>query len=241
MINIWWIARREFAALLRSPVGYIIIAGVLVVDGLLFNAFAIGGGQQRSSQVLENFFYLTSGTTILACIFISMRSIAEERQSGTLVLLSTSPLRDWQVVAGKYFAALAFLAVLTGLTFYMPALIFVNGKVSLGHIFAGYFGLMLLGSATLALGILCSSLAPNQLVAVILSAVVVGTFVLLWLLSRIAGPPIEDLIAYMSIHDKHFRPFMRGLVSLQDTVFYVSLTYVALLVATRVLEARRWR
>jgi ABC-2 type transport system permease protein len=116
-----------------------------------------------------------------------------------------------------------------------------HGKISWGHIVAGYVGLMLLGSSALALGLLCSALAPNQLVAAILSAATVSGFILLWLLSRIASPPLENLIAYMSLHDKHFQPFMRGLVSIADVVFYVSLTYVALLWATRVIEARRWR
>lgn len=241
MTNVWWIARRELAAYLRSPMGYIIIFAVLMIDGLLFNAYAVGDGQRKSSLVLETFFYCCSGTTLLASIFISMRLIAEERQNGTLVLLSTSPVRDWQLVLGKFVSAVAFLSLLLASTGYMPALIMVHGKISMGHILAGYLGLLLLGSAAVALGLLCSALAPNQLIAAILGAAVVSTFILLWLLSRIASPPIETLLAYLSIHDKHFRPFMRGLVSLQDVVFYITLTYVALLGATRVLEARRWQ
>jgi ABC-2 type transport system permease protein len=102
-------------------------------------------------------------------------------------------------------------------------------------------GSLLFSAAALALALLCSALAPSQLVAVILGAAVVLVFVLLWALSRVASPPIEDLLAYLSWHDKHFRPFMRGLVSIQDVVFYVSLIYVSLTMATRVLETRRWR
>ena len=241
MSNIWWIMQRELGSYLRTPMGYIIMAVVLMVDGLLFNAWALAGGQQRSSQVLEVFFYCASGTTLLASIFISMRLIAEERQSGTMTLLATSPVRDYQVVWGKFLAAWLFLGVVTLATAYMPALIMLHGKISWGHIVAGYLGLMLLGGCALALGLLCSALAPNQLVAAILSAATVSGFILLWLLSRIASPPLENLIAYMSLHDKHFQPFMRGLVSIADVVFYVSLTYVALLWATRVIEARRWR
>ena len=123
----------------------------------------------------------------------------------------------------------------------MPALVMLHGKISWGISSAGYLGLMLLGGAALALGLLCSALAPNQLVAAVLSAATVSGFILLWLLSRIASPPLEHLIAYMSLHDRHFQPFMRGLVSVADVVFYVSLTYVALLWATRIIEARRWR
>jgi ABC-2 type transport system permease protein len=241
MSNVWWILRRELGGYLRSPMGYIIITAVLVVDGLLFNAYAVGGPQKTSSEVLEIFFYCASGTTLLASIFISMRLIAEERQTGTLVLMSTSPVRDWQLIWGKFLSAWLFLGLMTLLTLYMPALVMLNGKISWGHICAGYLGLLLLGGSSLALGLLCSAMAPNQLVAAVAAAATVALFVILWLLSRIASPPVEDLLAYMSLHDKHFRPFMRGLVSIADVVFYVSLTYVALLGATRAIEARRWR
>jgi ABC-2 type transport system permease protein len=241
MRNIAWIMRRELGVYLRSPMGYVIITLALVVDGLLFNAFAIGNGQRQTHEVLETFFYCTSGTTLLASIFVSMRLIAEERQAGTLALIATSPVRDYQFVLGKFLGAVLFLFALTALTAYMPVLVMLHGKVSLGQVFAGYLGLMLLGSATLALGLVCSALSPNQLVAAILAAAVIGVFVLLWLLSRIASPPIDNLLSYLSLHNKHFQPFMRGLISVEDVVFYVSLTYVALLGATRVLEARRWR
>ena len=110
----------------------------------------------------------------------------------------------------------------------------------MAHILAGYLGLMLLAGSALALGLLCSVLAPNQLVSAILSALLVSVFVLFWLLSRIASPPLDEIISYLALHDKHFQPFMRGLVSTKDILFYISLTYVALLMATRFLEARRW-
>jgi ABC-2 type transport system permease protein len=234
------VARRELGAYFKSALGYTIIAAVLAVDGLLFNAMAIGTSSRTSGQVLEMFFFCASGTTLLACIFISMRLIAEEKQTGTWVLLATAPVPEWQWVFGKYLSALVFLGVMTVLTAYMPALVLVHGKISLSHIAAGYLGLMLLGSAALAWGMLCSALAPNQLVAAVLGAACITVFVLLWLLSRIASPPVEELLAYLSIHDKHFRPFMRGVISVQDVLFYVSLTYVGLLMTTRVVESRRW-
>jgi ABC-2 type transport system permease protein len=241
MSNVWWILRRELGAYLRAPIGYVIIFAVLVIDGLLFNAWAIGSGARKSSEVLEIFFYCASGSTLLASVFVGMRLIAEERQSGTLALLATSPVREWQLVLGKFLSALVFLTIMTGLTLYMPLLVMVNGKISLAHILAGYLGVLLLGATALALVLLCSALAPNQLVAAVLGAAVVVVFLLMWLLSRIASPPLEDLLGYLAIHDKHFRPFMRGVISVQDVVFYLSFTYVALLGATRVLEARRWR
>ncbi len=240
MSNVWYVLRRELGVYLRSPMGYIIVAVMLGIDGLLFNAFGLAG-QAKSSQVIESFFLYTSGVSITASVFLAMRLIAEERQTGTLVLLATSPIRDWQIVMGKFLGGVAVLVALNVLTAYMPAMVMVHGKISLGHLFAGYLGVLLISSSSLALGLLCSALAPNQLLAVILGAAVVVVFILLWALSKIASPPVEDLIAYLSIHDKHFRPFMRGLVSIQDVIFYLSLTYVSLTMASRVLETRRWR
>lgn len=232
---------RELGVYFRTPLGAIIMAATLMVDGLLFNAWAIGNTQRLSAEVLELFFYCTSGTTMLAAIFISMRLVAEERQHGTWVLLATSPLSEAQVVLGKFTAAWLFLAARTACTLYMPALVALHGKISWGHIGAGYLGLMLLGGACLGLGLLASALAPNQLVAAILSSAAITTGILLWLLSRIASPPLSDVIAFMALHDRHFRPFMRGIISLCDVVFYLSVTYVALTAATRVLESRRWQ
>lgn len=240
MINVWWIFKKEVAYYLRSPIGYVILALALLLNGILFNVFAIGTQSRLSSEVLSEFFLHTGGVIVAASIFVTMRLIAEERQNGTLILMLTSPVRDYELVLGKFLGGFFIIALLAGLTIYMPFLVLLNGKVSWGHIFAGYLGVLLVGSASVALGLLCSALAPNQLVAAISAAGVSLVFVLFWLISRVANPPLEELLAYLSIFDKHFRPFQRGLLSLQDFVFYLSLTYVALLVTTRVIESRRW-
>jgi len=241
MRNIWWIMLRDLSSYLRSPLGAMIMASALALDALLFNAFAVGTGRALSEEVLTRFFFLTSGVSTVACVFLSMRMLAEERQLGTLTLLTTAPVRDFQIIAGKYLSSVVFVAIMLAITLYMPLLIMMNGKIALAHIAAGYLGLFLLCSSVLALGLLASALAPNQLVALVLSALMVGLFWLFWIVSKIASPPINDLVAYLSLHDKHFRPFMRGLVSIADVVFYVSLIYVCLVASTRVVEARRWR
>ena len=114
------------------------------------------------------------GYVIGASIFISMRLLAEERQAGTLPLLYSSPVKDRDIVLGKYLAGLAFLAVFLVCTVHMPLLIMVNGKVSAGHIFAGYLGLLLLGSACMAVGTFGSALANNQIVAAIIAFALLG-------------------------------------------------------------------
>ena len=234
------IARRELQAYLRTMTGWIIAAAVLLIDGLLFNAFAMDG-QRRSAEVLSRFFWFASGPTMVAAIFLSMRLLAEERQLGTLDLLYSSPVRDREIVLGKFLSALAFLTGLTLLTLYMPLLIGVHGRVSVGHLVAGYLGLTLLGAASLALGTLGSSLARNQVVAAILGAAILVSLLLAWLLSGATEPPFSKLLSAVALHNAHFPPFQSGQIHLRDVVYYLAVTWVALFATTRVLEARRWR
>lgn len=167
--NVFLIARRELMAMVGTMTGWVILAAVLAVDGLLFNAYALEG-IRRSADVLTRFFYFSSGTTMVAAIFVSMRLLAEERQAGTLPLLYASPVQDVEIVLGKFVAGWTFLCGLTLLTAYMPLLILVHGKVSLGHLAAGYLGLFLLASACVAVGTFASALARTQIVAGILEA-----------------------------------------------------------------------
>lgn len=241
MSAVMLITRRELGSYLRSISGYVIIAAVLAVDGLLFNAFALGSGRRLSSEVLSEFFYFSSGTTMIAAIFISMRLLAEERQAGTLPLLYSSPVSDSDIVLGKFLSALLFLSLLTLVTAFMPALIFVNGKVAIGQIAAGYVGLLLLGSAALAIGTFGSSLAPNQVLAAIVSACILVALLVCWLLARVTEAPFSDVFNQLALHGMHFQPFRDGVVHTRDVVYYLAVTYVFLFGATRVLGARRWR
>ena len=160
MTAIWLIARRELGAYLRTWSGYIIAAAALLIQGILWNAIALGTEHNRlSSEVLFWFFWVSSGVVMTAAVLLSMRLLAEERQLGTLVLLASSPVHERDIVLGKFFSALAFLVLMTAPSIFMPLLIMVNGKLSFGHVAAGYLGLFLLGSASLAIGTLGSALA----------------------------------------------------------------------------------
>jgi ABC-2 type transport system permease protein len=241
MNNIGIIARRELAGYFRTPSFYLIAAATLVVQGLLFNTRALGTGARLSSQVLIDFLRDSSGTTTVAAVLLTMRLFAEERQTGTIVLLFTSPVREFEIVIGKFLSAFVVLSLLVLSSVYLPALIFVNGKVSMGHIASGYLGLLLVGSATLGLGVLGSALARTQLMAGVLAAVFIFVLFLTWALSRVVDPPFGTLISYFSLYEKHFFPFMRGLLQLSDVVYYVSLTYLALFASTRVVQSQRWQ
>jgi len=239
--NIALVVRRELAAYLRSPMGYIIVAAVLCIDGLLFNALALGGTPKLSSEVLEKFFEFSSGLTMISSVLLSMRLLAEERQTGTLTLLLTSPIRDSEIVIGKFLSALIFFCLMILLSLYMPFLIFVNGKVSVGHILGGYLGLTLLGSASLAIGLFGSALAKSQIIAAVTSAALVVALLIFWMLALVTDAPFRDVAAYLALHGKHFLPFQQGVLNTRDVIYYLSVTYVFLLLTTHVLQARRWR
>ncbi len=238
---VWLVMKRELAAYFRSYMGYVILAVILLVDGILFNVYAIGGGAKYSAEVLRQFFYFSSGTTMIAGLFLTMRLFAEERQMGTMVLYTTSPVKDTQVVLGKFLSAFVFLCLLTLLTLYMPLLIFVNGKISAGHIAGGYLGLICLGAASLSIGMFGSALARSQIIAVIVGAGILVSVLLFWLLASVTEPPLSGIIGYLALHNKHFLPFMKGSVNTRDIVYYGTVTYFFLLLSTRVIEARRWR
>ena len=194
-----------------------------------------------SADVVANFFYISFGTTVIASVFISMRLVAEERQTGTLVLLTSSPVHDWEIIVGKYLSAMAFLAIMTLASVYIPALVFVNGKVSIGHLAAGYLGLLLVGSATLAIGVFGSALARTQVLAAIFSGVIVVSVLIAHLLARVTDRPLKDTFMALALYARHFPPFQTGQIHLRDVVYYVVVTYVALFAAIRVMEARRWK
>ena len=235
------IARRELAAYFRTMTGYVIAALFLLLDGLLFQGFVMGNGEKLSAEVLSNFFYISSGITMGASIFISMRLVAEERQTGTLVLLTSSPVHDWEIVFGKFLSAFLFLAATTLASIYIPALIFVNGKVSFGHMAAGYLGVLLLGSACVALGTFGSTIARTQVLAAIFSGLLIVALIICWLLAKVTEHPFNDVFVSMALWGKHFPPFQSGSIHLRDVVYYLMVTYVALFGATRVMESRRWK
>ncbi|MBW1877208.1 MAG: ABC transporter permease [Deltaproteobacteria bacterium] len=240
-MNVLLIARRDFAAALHGLWGYAIVAAVLFVDGLMFNVFAMERTAKFSHDVLEDFFYYTSGTIIIAAVLFTIRSFAEERQTGTEVLLQTSPVSETQIVLGKYLAVMGILGLVTLLTVYMPALVFVNGKVSVGQIAIGYLGLLSLASATAAVGMFGSSLVRSQVVAAIMSGVMVVTLLICWLLSQLTDPPFTDVIANLTLHDKHFLPFGEGRLTTTNLIYYASVTYGFLMLTTRTIRGRRWQ
>ena len=235
------IIKRELGHYFYTWSGYIIAASMLLLSGLFFNVFAVGSAARFSNDVLADCFYYLSGTTIVSGLLFSMRLIAEERQTGTLPMLTTSSLTDGQIIFAKFLSGYAFLCLYLLSTLWIPALVFANGMVSLGHIVAGYLGLALIGASTVAIGVFGSAIVRSQLVAVIVSGAITVVLLLLWMTARLVEGPLGDVVGYLALHDKHFRPFMEGTVTVSNILFYVSVTAFFLALARSGLEARRWR
>lgn len=241
MGKIWNIAMRELSAYFNTWTGYLIIAITLVIDGLLFNAFAVGNNAKLSSEVLESFFYYSSGMSMVAGILLAMRLVAEEKQNGTIVLLYSSPVSERQIIYGKFLSALLFSMVLHVVSLYMPALIMVHGKISFGHVMAGYLCLALLGAVTMSMTLFASTIAGNQLMAAVGGAFIVVVFLVMWMLAKVVDQPFKDLFSWLAIHNDHFTPFGRGIVNVKDLVFYAGLVIFFLESSTMALVSRRYQ
>ena len=223
MNGVLLIARREWNAYFRSPIAAVGIAACLLIQGVYFHYMALTQ-KKLTGEALEEYFYVASGTTMAFALVMTMRLLAEERQTGTLTLLATSPLKDWQVVQGKYLAALAMILVLSVVSSYMPGLLFVNGKVSIGHLLVGYLGLVLLGSATASIGLFASSLTRHQVVALIIGALLTAVLLVLWMIARATDPPINEYLSALALWHDNFTPFRSGILKPKPAVYYVAMT-----------------
>jgi ABC-2 type transport system permease protein len=235
------IYRRELGTYLRSPYGWVIASVLLLLFGLLFQGFAMSG-EMLSAYVLERFFYVASGIPLVGGVLLSFRLLSEERQNHSMVLLNTSPIRDSEIVLGKFLAALTFLAIVLALSVYMPILIKVNGKITAAQVVIGYLGMMLLGAATLAIGLFASAMTRQQLIAAVVAAALVVVMCFIHLLGSKVDPPLKDVLEQIDLWWVHYQyGFMKGILNLKDIIYYVAATYFFLLLSIKTLEAKRWQ
>jgi ABC-2 type transport system permease protein len=228
------IASKEFKSYLTSPMAYIVIGIYLVVTGLFFGISASTYDETSIGGFLSTWWVL-----LLLGAVLTMRLIAEERKMGTLELLLTAPLRDSEVILGKFLGSLGILTVMLVLTFYYPILLFWFGDPDIGPIVTGYVGLFLLGCTTLAVGIFASSLTSNQIVSAVVAG---GILFALWFLGVAADylpQALAETIGFFSL-SQYFPDFMRGIVDTRGIVYYLSITALFLFLAIRSLENSRW-
>nr|HID13399.1 hypothetical protein [Anaerolineae bacterium] len=239
MRNVWTIARRELYAYFSSPIAYITMAAFLAVMGLLFWLIILYSQQAVMGYVLGSgwvFFIL-----ILYAGVVTMRLLAEEQRSGTIELVLTAPVRDWEMILGKYLSSLILFLTMLIISLYQPFTLARLGNPDLGAAASGYLGFFLAGAALLAIGTLTSTLTRNQVVAAILTiAIAVGLWLVEFVGRRSPGTFTGDFLTKLAIF-AHYPDFQDGIIDTQHVVYYLSLVAVSLFLATRALEARRWR
>jgi ABC-2 type transport system permease protein len=237
------ITRREYAALFLSPVFWVLSAGFLTFIGLAFGAY-VGGGVGTAEASMQPLLTLIGTVMLFVAPLLSMRLLSEEQRSGTLELLMTSPVRDWQVVLGKWLGAfLAYVTMIAFTLFYVGIMwrMATNGMAG-GPLAASYLGVILLGAALIAVGTLTSSLTENQVVAAFLGIMAVMVLWFLPLVGEMAGgeSAVSKAITYMGVSDHYFN-LGQGVIDTRDLIYFLTITIGSLYLATRVLETRRWR
>jgi len=239
-MNALIIARRDLASYLQGYSAYIILAALLFFNGLFFHAFGLSGAGY-SHEVLRDFFELCWGFSVATAVLLTMRSVADEHALGTEVLLRTSVVRDLDIVLGKWLAALGMVALYVSLTVHMPLLIFVHGKVSVGHMVVGYLGVLLGGGVAAALGVFCSALFRNQIAAGVIAGVIaIYLSIFAWRMAEIVDPPFTEVMSYTAIFNQHFVPFMEGRLSFSSVVYHLTFGGLLVWLSTLVLNGRRW-
>jgi ABC-2 type transport system permease protein len=236
MGNTGTILKRELGAYFNSPVAYIVITVFLLVCGALFfsQAFLVKEATMRDFLGYTPFIFLFFAPAI------SMRLLAEEKRSGTLELLITMPVGDWEVVLGKFFAALAVLGLAVLLTLAYPITLSFMGDMDWGTVAGGYLGLLLLGGMYLAIGLMASSWTKNQVVAFILAFAITFTLFICGKMLPLIPSSLAPLVEYIGV-DSHFNNIAKGVIDSRDLVYYFSITGVCLFLAVQSLDSRRWR
>jgi ABC-2 type transport system permease protein len=230
------ITKRELRSYFNSPVAYIVVTVYMLLAGyLFFNTLFI-----EHQAEMRGYFSLCPMLFSFIIPAITMRLLAEEKGSGTLELLITMPVRDWEVVVGKFLAALGLLAVLLGLTLFYAFTLNGLGSIDKGPTYGGYLGLLLMGGAYTAIGLMASSFTKNQIVAFILAFAISFTLYLFGRIVQIVPQSLQPIVAFLSI-DNHFEAISRGVIDSRDVVYYLSVIGVCLVVATVSLESRKWK
>lgn len=237
MSNIIAIAGRELRSYFTSPMAYALTVFFLGVTALLFT---LGMLLPPRAQV-EDFRYLMGSMVFLILIItpvLTMGLLAQERASGTMELLMTRPVQDWEVVVGKFLGGLGTVVLVIVLSLIFPLVLEIVGDVDWGMILAGYLGLLLAGAAFVAVGVFASSLTSSQITAAIITAFVLLFFWLIGWISYSVSQGLGDVLKHLSLLES-FNDFGKGIVDTKNIIYFLSLIVVGLFLGVRSIENRR--
>jgi ABC-2 type transport system permease protein len=246
MRNMWTIAKREYKLYFMSPVAYVVAFLFLIWIGRIFYLNVKGAIDQIMYQPSVPTATVSIGPMILILVFtmpaITMRLLAEEQRSGTIELLLTAPVRDWDVVIGKWLGAFLYMLTLLAITWIFPIILnmITTPGIDQGLLISGYLGVILLTASLLAIGVAISSLFTNQVVAFFVGLGIALVLILVQPSSTSSVGTWSDIVNYMNYLD-HFNNFYQGVIDLKDVVYYLSITALGLFAGSVFVESRRWR
>ena len=253
MSNVLAIAQKELKAYFASPIGYIVIGMFSLLYGFFYfimlqyfmrvslQAMA-GGGQSVNINEMMLRPMLQNVTVIVLFVLpmVTMRTYSEEKRSGTIELLLTSPVTDVQIIMGKFLGAMALYAAMLGVTLVHMGVLWAFGSPEWKPLATGYLGMLLMGGCFVSVGLLISSLTRNQIVA---GMVTFGVFLMLWVINWVGpfmGPRTQAVLDYLSI-TSHLDDFTRGIVDTRHLVYYLSFMAFGLFLTARSVDTERWR
>jgi len=235
MHNIWILAKREIKSYFFTPVAYILITIFLLIAGWFFSSelFLV------NEATMRNIFSLTPLIFIFFIPAVTMRTISEEKRAGTIELICSSPVKDSEIVIGKFVAALSLLLVTILSTIIYVILLLTLGKPDGGLIIGGYIGLLLMGASYAAIGIFGSTISKNQIVSFIISFFIIMLLFLLDKFMYFIPTWLGSIFQYLSI-DYHFQNIARGVIDTRDLIYYFSLIFIFLFLAWQSLTKRKY-
>jgi len=231
------ITQRELHSYFDSPVAYIVLVTFLAIAGWMYFSPLFLMARADMRPFFAPSVFSPSMLLVILAPAITMRLIAEERKSGTIELLTTMPVRDGEVIVGKFLAALGLIAAALALTLAYPITVASLGALDWGPVISGYLGLFLFSAALLSIGILCSTLTANQIIAFIVAFIVSASLYYVFWLQFFVPPLLAPLFQFVSV-SFHLDNMARGVIDTRDVFFYLSVTAASLLLAVRALEAR---
>lgn len=236
MKNVWAVAVREMRSYFLSPLAYVVIALFLALSGYLFALILANGKEASLRGLIQN----VSVLFLFIVPAITMRLLAEEQSTGTVELLLTNPVQEWEIVTGKFVASMLLLLTILVLTLLFPVFLYVFGSPDTGPIITGYVGVILQAGAFMAVGLFASSLTKNQIIAAILAF---AFLLILWLsdnLGQFVGGGLGTIISYLSVIT-HFQSFPTGVIQTNDVIYYLTLVLAGIVLSTLALQSRRYR
>jgi ABC-2 type transport system permease protein len=246
MRNVWIIARREYKLFFISPVAYVVAFFFMILLGWFFYSALRDAIIQATYQPYAPTVQIIISPLVTLLLFvmpaITMRSIAEEMRMGTMELLLTAPVKDWELVVGKWLGAFLFMFSLLAVTWIFPIVLnfLVKPGIDQGILLSGYLGLVLMVASLVAIGVFISSLFNSQVVVFLMSLAIVLVFWLVRPASTTMSGLGSQILTYLNFID-HFLNFYQGSIDLSDIVYYLSLTSLGLFLGTVSVEMRRWR